>query len=106
MFKFHEQDWTECSALADTLEDESRREFAYRMIFSEAPETMPSDKRSELEAWVRRRILSNDDSVPWNTVHKAIQATDDLLATSSDEDSKFLSSLRSFYEDIADRQEI
>jgi exodeoxyribonuclease I len=103
MFKFHEQGWTECSDLADSLEDESRREFAYRMIFSEAPETISPEKRSEVEAWVRRRILSNDDSVPWNTVHKAIQATDDLLATSSDEDREFLSILRSFYEDIADR---
>jgi exodeoxyribonuclease I len=103
LHKFHQQEWSDRITTAELLEDDRRKEFAFRLIYSDAQDTLPENKRTEMETWVRRRILSNDDSVPWNTVHKAIRETDELLAVSSVEDREFLNGLRAFYEGMVDR---
>jgi exodeoxyribonuclease I len=103
MQRFHGQPWADRFATAEQLDDDSRRELAYRVIYCEAAETLPNEKRTELENWVRRRILSNDESVPWNTIHKAIRETDDLLALALSSEKEFLENLRTFYEGYIDR---
>ena len=47
-----------------------------------------------------RRNSSNDENVPWNTIHKAIRDTDDMLAVSSHSEKEFLTNLRTFYEGL------
>jgi exodeoxyribonuclease I len=103
MLKFHQREWPERLALVEMLEDDKRREFAFRLIFSDASATLSAQKKDELETWVRGRILSNDESVPWYTIPKAIRETDELMAESSDSDKVFLSKLRAFYEDTPNR---
>jgi exodeoxyribonuclease I len=100
MLRFQQQGWDERYATAEQLKDDKRKEFALRVIFSEAPEVLPKGKRDKIDAWMRRRILSNDENVPWNTVHKAIRETDNMLAAAAEGEKEFLTILRSFYEGI------
>ncbi len=100
MQKFQKQTWQDRFATAEHLDDDRSREFALRILFTEAPEVLPTDKRAEMYNWMRRRILSNDQRVPWLTVHKAIQETEEMLAVADDEEKGFLTQLHSFYEEM------
>ncbi len=64
---------------------------------------MPDAKSAKLSAWIVERVLTEDESVPWMTVRKALREADDLLKGASDEDAGLLREVKDFLYGLADR---
>ena len=96
MGQFHQADWGERTALAAQIEDPRLGEFARRLIYFERPEILSQAHSTELSAWIANRVLTEDDSVPWMTVRKALRETDVLLRNARGEEAGLLSEVRDF----------
>ena len=96
MEQFHQADWSERSALAAQIEDPRLGEFARRLIYFERPEVLPDAHSTELSTWIANRVLTEDESVPWMTVRKALRETDVLLRNASGEEANLLSEVLDF----------
>ena len=96
MEQFHQANWGERSALASQIEDPRLGEFARRLIYFERPEMLPDSQSAELSAWMANRVLTEDESVPWMTVRKALRETDVLLRNVNGEEAELLSEVRDF----------
>jgi exodeoxyribonuclease I len=103
MEQFHGADWVERAALAAQIEDARISEFAYRLIYFERPDLLSGAKSVELDTWIAQRALTEDDSVPWMTVGKALLETDDLLKAASGEEAELLRDVKDFLFNLADR---
>ena len=73
MKQFHQVDWDSRSALAAQIEDLRISEFARRLIYFERPEMLPDEQSAELSAWMANRLLTENESVQWMTVRKALR---------------------------------
>ena len=96
MEQFHQADWSERPALVSQIEDPRLGEFGRRLIYFERPEVLPDEQCAELSAWMANRMLTEDESVPWMTVRKALRETDVLLRNARDEEAGLLSEVREF----------
>ena len=96
MEQFHQADWSERSALAVQIKDLRLREFARRLMYFERPEVLPDEQSAELSTWMANRVLTEDESVPWMTVRKALRETDVLLRNARGEEAGLLSEVREF----------
>lgn len=103
MEQFHRVDWAERAAIAGQIEDLRISEFAFRLIYFERRDILPSAKMAELDSWVAERVLTQDESVPWMTVTKALRETDDLLKGATAEDARLLGEVRDFLYGLTDR---
>ena len=103
MAQFHDVDWPDRVALAERIEDPRVKEFAHRLIYFERPDLLPADKRAELDAWRAKRVLSEDEGVPWMTVRKALREADDLLETATGDEAALLGEARDFLFELAQR---
>ena len=102
MEQFHQADWGERSTLASQIEDLRLGEFARRLIYFERPEMLPDAQSAELTTWMANRVLTEDESVPWMTVRKALRETDVLLRNASGEEANLLSEVLDFLYDRAE----
>ena len=96
MKQFHQVDWGARSALAAQIEDPRLGEFARRLIYFERPEMLSQAQSAELSAWMANRVLTEDESVPWMTVKKALREADALLQGACGEEAHLLSEVRDF----------
>ena len=103
MKQFHQVDWGARSALAAQIEDPRLGEFARRLIYFERPEMLPDTQSAELSAWMANRVLTEDESVPWMTVRKALRETDALLQDARGEEAHLLSEVKDFLHGRAEK---
>lgn len=103
MEQFHTSDWDERIALADRIEDPRIVEFARRLIYFERPELLPETYAADLRAWTTERILTEEESVPWTTVRKALRETDELLRDARGDELSLLREVKDFLFELADR---
>ncbi len=103
MEQFHRVEWEERATLADQIEDPRLSEFAYRLIYFERPDLLSAAKSAELRTWCAEHTLTEDESVPWTTVPKALREADDLLAVATGDDARLLGEVKDFLYDLADR---
>ena len=96
MTQFHQVDWDRRSALAAQIDDPRISEFARRLIYFERPEMLPDARSVELSAWMANRLLTEDESVPWMTVRKALRETDAMLQNAHGQEARLLSEVRDF----------
>ena len=96
MKQFHQVDWNSRSALASQIEDPRISEFARRLIYFERPEMLPDEQSAELSAWMANRLLTEDESVPWMTVRKALRETEAMLQNAHGQEACLLSEVRDF----------
>ena len=101
MAQFHDVDWPDRVALAERIEDPRVKEFAYRLIYFERPDLLPAARVVEFDAWRAKRMLSEDESVPWMTVRKALREADDLLRTANGDEAALLRDVRGFLFELA-----
>ena len=100
MDQFDKTEWVECLELAEQLRDQRMKRLAYRLIYLEKPDVLPESTRISFDDRVAERLMTEDPNVPWRTIPKAIQEADDLLSSSSDEDTRaFYRGVRQFLED-------
>ena len=55
-----------------------------------------------MDGWMRGRGLSDDTEVPWNTMPKALQEADELLAPSSGDDAVLVKEVRQSLGEMAE----
>lgn len=103
MEEFHRTDWAQRPAIAERIGDARVKEFADRLMFVERPDVLSESKRADLERWVAARVLSEDHSVPWTTIPKALQEVDDLLVNASGDEAQLLREVKTFLQEMADR---
>lgn len=96
MDRFHETDWAERVPLVNALMDSRLRTLGNRLIFVEAPHAVADTIRHEYEVALARRLMNGDGTVPWLTLPKAIQETEDMLAISEPGAVALLKDLRAF----------
>ena len=96
MKQFHQVAWGSRPALAAQIEDPRLGEFARRLIYFERPEMLSQEQSSKLSAWMANRVLTEDESVPWMTVRKALRETDALLQDARGEAAHLLSEVKDF----------
>ena len=51
---------------------------------------------AELSTWMANHVLTEDESVPWMTLRKALRETDALLQNASSEEAHLLSEVQDF----------
>ena len=102
MEQFHQADWGERSALASQIDDPRLSEFARRLTYFERPEMLSRAHSTELGTWMANRVLTDDESVPWLTVRKALRETDILLRNASGEEADLLREVQEFLYDRAE----
>jgi exodeoxyribonuclease-1 len=99
MAQFHSTGWEGRAELADKLNDHRMKQLAYRLIYLEHPELLPQSMRPSFDERIAERLLSDDPNVPWRTLPKAMQETDDLMSTGTDEEQRiFYQQVRHFLE--------
>ena len=103
MEQFHQADWGERAALAAQIQDPRIGEFARRLIYFERLDMLPEAQSAELGAWMAKRVLTEDESVPWMTVSKALREADALLQDASGEEADLLREVKDFLYGLADR---
>ena len=96
MEQFHQADWGDRSAIAAQIDHPRISEFARRLIYYERPDMLTDAQSAELSAWMANRVLTEDESVPWMTVKKALRETDALLQNASGEEAHLLRQVKDF----------
>lgn len=100
--QFHGVDWSDRATIAAQIDDPRLNEFAYRLIYFENPELLSAEKSTELKSWVAKRILTEDDSVPWMTVSKAMRETDEMLENAEGDEAELLREVKNFLRELSD----
>ena len=97
MREFHEVDWTKRTRLIDQIEDSRLKELAWRLVYFEHPELLPSDKVNDLRKWHAERVLTDGEAVPWTTLSEATKELDTLMADTTRGEAKLLDDLKTYY---------
>ena len=95
-FNHSDATWPDRAALLGRLADARLRVLGERLLYAEAPQALEGHARSRHEADTARRLLADDDSVPWLTLHQAIRDTDDLLANAAGAEAALLKEFRKY----------
>ena len=96
MVKFHHVNWNERVEIASRIEDPRLNELAHRLIYFEHPAILEARTTAAISTWVTKRVLDENDNVPWRTVNKALHQTDELLKHASAEDTRLLKDVKKF----------
>ena len=96
MEDFHEEPWGSRISLIEKMQDPRLVEFAHRLVYFERPDLLSDRKRQEMDDWLADRVLSEDFSVPWVTVPKALRELEDELAKGDKAKSDFLVEIKEF----------
>jgi exodeoxyribonuclease I len=102
MAHFHEANWEGRLEHCKSLGDRRLRELARRLVYIEDPDLLSKSVKSELDQWLSERLLTEDANVPWRTVPKAQQETDDLLRNAVGEERDLLVEVKAFLHGISD----
>ena len=103
MEQFHQAGWAMRSALAAQIGDPRIVEFSKRLIYFKRPDLLPKAQSAEINAWMADRLLTEDESVPWMTIKKALRETDHLLQGVSGEEAHLLNEVKDFLYDRAEQ---
>ena len=80
MEEFHSTAWSKRPNVLSDFSDNRLKILGERLLLTEAPEVMPAPIRTAHDVEVAQRLLAEEGTVPWMTLHKAIIETDDILA--------------------------
>ena len=102
MNEFHEAEWKDREGLVKQIQDDRLAEFAYRLMYFERPDILSPNKLAVLGGWLKDRILTNDETVPWMTIKKALLEVDHKLEVVEGSDVAFLKDTKKFITDRFD----
>lgn len=100
--RFHSTSWDDRLALVESLQDERARELGERLAYLEHSEALPKTTKRRLDAWLKKRTLTDDPDVPWMTVPKALAEIEALSAVPRTlEEKRFLKDVKTFLRDLS-----
>jgi exodeoxyribonuclease-1 len=103
MLEFHKVDWEEKIYIANQFKDERYQHFAHRLIYEEAPQTLPKIEYEKIHKIIAKQILSTDNE-KWNTIPKSYHQLDTLRDQyenkKDDEKLGFLEELDNFLQNL------
>ena len=102
MDEFHRLEWEDRLGLCDRFDDPRLKEISRRLVYIERPKCLTQDELSDMDSWMKERLLS-DDEVPWTTIPKAKSALEDLRKNASGSDVSFLEDIDRFLNELAGR---
>ena len=85
MESFHDAEWVDRYAISCKFSDPRYHELGERLIFIEAPDCLPLQRRQYWKTYFAKRLLGEGDPCKALTLPDAIQQADDLLDNSEDE---------------------
>jgi exodeoxyribonuclease-1 len=94
MFAFHDLEWERRFELSQQFGDARLKKIARRVLFTEAPECLPAEIRFAQEREFAYRLIA--EQAEWLTLPKAIEQTDDLLKTATEQSKPFLMEYRAY----------
>jgi exodeoxyribonuclease I len=102
LIKFKQAEgWGSKLAIANGFDDLRFKEIAYRLAYQSDPNVLPNTILDQMRQWHLERVMSNDPSVPWMTVPKALLILDGLEENADPSTKRQLLELREFYEGLA-----
>ena len=90
------------NGLRTPIEHTRLKELAWRLVYFEHPELLPSDEVNELPKWHAVRVLTEDGSVPWTTLSEATKELDTLMADKMHGVDKLLEDLKVYYSTLGE----
>lgn len=96
MTQFHEVPWPDRPGVVANLADRRLKTLGERLVYVEAPDTLPAQKRAAYDVAIAERLMAADGSVPWLTLPKAITETNDMLAVASGSEADLLRDLHDY----------
>lgn len=102
MAEFHIAEWSARPEILNRLSDVRLQTLGQRLIHTEAPEVLPAQTRRSHEIALARRLMADEETVPWLTLPKAIADTDDFLAVADGAEAALLRDLRSYLAQLAE----
>ena len=98
MAAFHDTyaGWSDRAALLRRFTDGRLQVLGERLLYCEAPQVMHNAGWRGCKGDIARRLLADEATVPWLTLHQAIRETDDLLASAAGSEKVLLTGLRSY----------
>lgn len=100
MEEFHRTTWPERYALLSRFDDRKYQEFGERIIYSEFPEGLPSERHAAMKAWHRERHTTDDD-VPWHTLRKAQGELAEIRDEMTDEETVLVAEIGEYLGELA-----
>ena len=96
--EFHEATLGKRLSLLETLSDPRLRELGHRLLFFDCPGQLSIHQVSEMNDWLKARLLNEGSGLPWTTIPAALSEVEDLLAGENKGNEGFLGEVRKFLE--------
>lgn len=96
MDQFHQLQWERRLDLVEQFTDQRLRELGQKLIYLERPNVLPRALHKQIRDGIVERMFSDDASVPWTTVPKALESIEKLLSESIDDAGAFLEEVHSY----------
>lgn len=97
MEAFHRSSWKKRLQIVSTFEDPRLRELGMRLIHVERPDILEVTSRNQRTVAILERLISNDETVPWLTLPKAIKQVNDLIASAENLERRVLRRYRDYF---------
>ena len=98
MAAFHKLEWKDRWALVQSISDQRYRELGERLIFSNAPESVPKERLGYWQNYMKTRLMSGEPDCEWLTLPKAYKAVTDMIEKLSPDENEFLKAHKQLYE--------
>ena len=96
--EFHEATLGKRLSLLETLSDPRLRELGHRLLFFDCPGQLSTHQVTEMNDWLKARLLNEGSGLPWTTIPAALSEVEDLLAGENKGNEGFLGEVRKFLE--------
>lgn len=93
---FHALPWAERPALLDRMSDRRSWQLARRLLYAERPDLVPLKQTRQIRDGLRKRLLTDDNAVPWLTIAAARREARDLMAANAQANGKMLQELEAY----------
>jgi exonuclease I len=96
MEKFHATSWVDRHGLVQKFEDDRYREFAERLIYAEAPDCLPPERKAAFDTWKAARHSGDVDAL-WMTASKARMELEKLKSRVDESNSALYAEIAAIY---------
>lgn len=93
---FHEERWEDRIGLIERIQDPRLIDFANRLTYYERPDLLSDGALQKMRNWIEARVLTEEESVPWLSIPKALSKVEAELEIADREEEKFLRHIKEF----------